>query len=398
MVIGAFMMLVQIHRASGAVIAAELSRRGLDPSDVATVVSAMFLAAALFQLPTGILFDRYGARLTLTGLGLIGVLGIALFALAESTVGLAVGRFLIGLGHGGTIAGIWLLALTWVPGDRVATVTGGVVAIAGGLGGILATAPLVLFLEALGHTATYGLIAAATALVTLAIGLLVRDAPPGVEPAAAGRGETLVQSLRGLWAVATDRKLWPLFAIGTCFSMPFNAVGGLWAGPYLLDVHGLGPEQASVAVLAMVAAFHLGNLAYGVVERRLASRKRTISGGVLVMITLLTVLALLPAAGTWLSVALLVAFCLCTPFYPVLAAHCRGFVPLSRAGRAIACVNLTGLATVFAVQQLTGGLVELTAAPDGSTTPEGYRLVFATVALVLGAGLLGYRRARDVAP
>ena len=132
---GLFMMLVQIHRASGAVIAAELAARGLPPSDIATVVSALFLAAALFQLPTGIAFDRYGARATLCGMGLVGVAGIVLFALSDDVLGLALGRFLIGLGHGGTIAGIYLLALTWVPPDRVSTMTGGVVAIAGGAGG-----------------------------------------------------------------------------------------------------------------------------------------------------------------------------------------------------------------------------------------------------------------------
>jgi len=395
---GLFMMLVQIHRASGAVIAAELAARGLSPSDIATVVSAMFLAAAVFQLPTGIAFDRYGARPTLCGLGLVGVAGIVLFALSDDVLGLSLGRFLIGLGHGGTIAGIYLLALTWVPPDRVATMTGGVVAIAGGAGGVLATVPLVLALAALGHEGTYLVVAAATLVVTLAIGLFIPDAPPGREPAATGRGESLAESLRGLWAVASERRLWPLFAMGTCFSLPFNAIGGLWAGPYLLDVHGLGKATGGAALMAMVAAFHLGNLLYGPVERRVASRKRTVAGGAMLLIALLLLLAAWPRPPAAPAIVVLVVFCLCTPFYPVLAAHCRGFVPLSRAGRAIACVNLTGLTTVFVVQKLTGWLVEATAAADGTTTVLGYRIVFATVAAVLTLGLWGYSKAQDVAP
>lgn len=395
---GLFMMLVQIHRASGAVIAAELAARGLPPSDIATVVSALFLAAALFQLPTGIAFDRYGARATLCGMGLVGVAGIVLFALSDDVLGLALGRFLIGLGHGGTIAGIYLLALTWVPPDRVSTMTGGVVAIAGGAGGVLATAPLVLALAAFGHEHTYLAVAAATLVVTLAIGLFVTDAPAGREPAATGRGETFRESLRGLWAVASERRMWPLFAMGTCFSLPFNTIGGLWAGPYLLDVHALGKATVSYALLAMVAAFHLGNLLYGPVERRLASRKRAVAGGAVLMIALLVLLAAWPRPPVAPAIVLLVVFCLCTPFYPVLAAHCRGFVPLGRAGRAIACVNLMGLTTVFAVQKLTGWLVEATATADGTTTLLGYRIVFVTVAAVLALGLWGYSKAEDVAP
>jgi hypothetical protein len=256
----------------------------------------------------------------------------------------------------------------------------------------------VFALQGLGHPATFLLVAAATLAVTLAIGLFLRDAPPGVEPAATGRGETFAQSLRGLWAVASDRKLWPVFAMGTCFSVPFNAIGGLWAGPYLLDVQGFSKEQASVAVLGMVAAFHLGNLVYGPAERALKTRKWTIVGGVSSMIVLLLVLALWPGFGRAPTVALLIVFCLLTPFYPVLAAHCRGFVPLARAGRAIACVNLMGLTTVFLVQKLTGAIVEITAAPDGTTTALGYRLAFATVAAVLAVGVGAYLRVKDVPP
>ena len=127
-------------------------------------------------------------------------------------------------------------------------------------------------------------------------------------------------------------------------------------------------------------------------------RKRTVVGGVVALIALLVVLAAWPRPPASPAIALLVVFCLCTPFYPVLAAHCRGFVPLARAGRAIACVNLMGLTTTFAVQKLTGWLVEATASEGGATTLLGYRIVFATVAAALALGLWGYSRAQDVPP
>lgn len=392
-----FMMLVQIHRAGGAVIANELAARGHSPTDIASIVSATFLAAALFQLPTGVLFDRYGPRLTLAWMGAVGVVGIGLFALSESVVGLATGRFLIGLGHAGVIAGVYVLAVAWVPPSRVATTTGAVVAVAGGLGGALATVPLVLTLEALGHERTFLAVAGATLLITIAIGLFVRDGPPGREGDLTARGETLMQSLRGLWAVATERRLWPVYAMGACFSMPFATVGGLWAGPFLLDVHGFDREQAGLAVLAMVVAFHLGNLAYGLVERLFATRKWTVVGGVLVMTLLLVIMSALPGTGAITAVVMLTLVCLCAPFYPVLAAHCRGFVPSGRVGRAIACVNLMGLSTLFLMQKFTGWVVELTSV-DGATTALGYRLAFASIAVVLIIAVAVYLRARDVPP
>jgi len=116
------------------------------------------------------------------------------------------------------------------------------------------------------------------------------------------------------------------------------------------------------------------------------------------MIVLLAILAAWPEGPLAPTIVVLAVFCLFTPFYPVLAAHCRGFVPLGRAGRAIACVNLVGLTTVFAVQKLTGWLVEATSAPDGTTTVLGYRVAFATIAAILALGLAGYARAEDVPP
>jgi len=395
LLIGMFMMLVQIHRSGGAVIANELAAQGYSPSRIATVISMLFLASALVQLPTGILFDRYGARLTLAGLGGVGIVGIVLFAVSDSVAGLSAGRFLIGVGHGGTISGIYLFTLTWVSADRVATTTGAVVAIAGGIGGMLATFPLVLLLEVLGHRQTFLIVAVLTMAVTIALGLFARDAPPGVDSGASGHGESFAQSVRGLWAVLAERRLWPVYAMGSCFSVTFHTIGGLWAGPYLIDVYKMDKGQASLAVLAMVVAFHLGNLLYGPLERAVGSRKWTIVGGVLVMIVLLLALAAWPALGLAPAIVLLVLFCLCTPFYPVLAAHCRQFVPLSRAGRAIACVNLMGLTMVFVVQQFTGWIVEFTASADGATTAAGYRLVFVCIAIVLAIGVSGYLRVRD---
>ena len=395
MLIGSFMMLVQIHRSCGAVIATELASRGYSPTQIATVVGMLFLASALFQLPTGILFDRYGARLTLTGLGVIGIIGIIAFAVSDSVIGLSVGRFLIGVGHGGTIAGIYMLALTWVAADRVSTTTDAVVAIAGGVGSILATVPLLLLLHEVGHQNTFLIVAALTMLVTIALGVFIRDAPPGEKSGASGHGETFAQSLRGLWAVLVDRKLWPIYAMGSCFSMPFHTVGGLWAGPFLHDIYNLDAGQISLAVLAMVSAFHLGNLLYGPLERAVGSQKWTIFGGVMLMVVLMLVLVVWPRLGLAPTIVVLVLFCLCAPFYPVLAAHCREFVPLSRAGRAIACVNLTGLVVVFLMQKLTGWLVERAASLEGVSIAAGYRLAFLCIAVVLTLAALGYLRVRD---
>jgi phosphatidylglycerophosphate synthase len=118
--------------------------------------------------------------------------------------------------------------------------------------------------------------------------------------------------------------------------------------------------------------------------------------GVAAMLLCLVPLAVVPAMPLVVAVPLLVAFAFCSPFYVTLAAHCRGFVPIERVGRALACINLMGLVSVFILQAAAGVLVEGVAGEGGEGAATGYRLVFAMVACVLIVTAAVYTRVRDV--
>ncbi|NIM27946.1 MAG: MFS transporter [Gammaproteobacteria bacterium] len=394
LLMGLYLACVQINRSGGAVIASDLiDTRAYPAADVGTVMGSMFLASAVIQLPAGVLYDRLGPRAMLSAMNVIAVAGLLMFAFAGSVEGLSIGRTLIGIGHGTVIAGIYLLAVAWVSPERVATVAAAVIGVAGGAGALLATTPLALALESIGFTATFAALALLTLGFSGAILIVVRDAPGVCATHRARRSEGLWQSLRGLKEVVAQRNLWPVYVMGSCFTAPFLTVGGLWAGPYLREVHGLSNAQSSYVLLAMMVALYLGYVAYGPMDRVFNSRKRVVLAGVVGMLVCLTALAALPDPPLSAVVGLLVAFALFSPFFVTLAAHCRGFVPADRVGRAIACINLTGLVSVFIMQVAAGAIVE-SAAGQGSA--GGYRLVFAMVAAVLLVTGAIYTRARDV--
>jgi MFS family permease len=194
LLMGLYLAVVQINRSGGAVMASELmSTRGYRPTEVGAIMGSMFLAAAVVQLPAGVLYDRHGPRVMLSTLNVIAVVGLILFAFAASVPGLTLGRALIGLGHGTVIAGIYLLAVAWVPADRVATVTGTVIGMAGGIGAVLATTPLALILGKFGFTLTFAVLAALTMAFSAAIffSSVTRRTPAtgamGVPPRVSGR-------------------------------------------------------------------------------------------------------------------------------------------------------------------------------------------------------------------
>ncbi|MFQ5567755.1 MAG: MFS transporter, partial [Paracoccaceae bacterium] len=231
--LGCFFVLVQVNRSAGGVLATYLgSARGLSPTDIGAVMGTMFFASALVQLPTGILFDWIGPRRTLAYLGVLAVTGLTVFATAGSVWGMMAGRFAVGIGHGGVITAVFLIAMAWAPPERIAQATASVVGIAGGVGGILATAPLAFALGRIGLSATFLGIAAATALVTLALYFGLRDRPPDAPDAPARGAETLGETIAGLLVVMRMPELRRIFAMGFCFTAPFMTVGGLWAGPY----------------------------------------------------------------------------------------------------------------------------------------------------------------------
>jgi MFS family permease len=397
LLMGLYLVVVQINRSGGAVMASELmSSRGYRPTEVGAIMGSMFLASAVVQLPAGVLYDRHGPRVMLSAMNLIAVIGLILFAFAASVPGLTLGRSLIGLGHGTVIAGIYLLAVAWVPVDRVATVTATVIGMAGGLGALLSTTPLALTLGQFGFTPTFAILAILTLTFSAAIFLMVRDHPDARDRRQPRTVESIRQSLRGLWEVASDRNLLPIYIMGSCFTAPFLTIGGLWAGPYLRDVYALDNTQSSFVLLVMMLALYLGYMAYGPMDRIFNSRKWVVLGGVAGMLLCLLPLALVPELPLTVVVPLLVVFAFCSPFFVTLAAHCRGFVPVNRVGRAIACIILMGLVNVFVLQAVAGVLVEGVTGTGAEATANGYRSVFAMVAVVLIVTGSVYTRVRDV--
>ncbi len=390
-VAGGLLVIAQLHRASGGVVALELDRSfGLGAGRIGLVIGAMLLASAVVQLPAGLAFDRFGPRRTVSAMAVLALLGTLLFAFATSFPGLALARFLIGAGFAGVVTSIMLLAMRWAPPERFATVAATVLALGSLIGGLLATTPLALAFQAFGWTPTYLTIDLLCALAMVAAAVLIRDSPGAVTVRGAAR-ESLAESLRGLRALLADPDLRRIFAMAACTIAPFMGTGGLWAGPYLRDVHGLGPDQTSYVLLGMVLMLNFGTLGYGPLDRWFGSQRRVVLTGAGTSMLILAALASLPDPPLWLVVVLFLGLGLTSPFYVTLTAHARSFVPIERAGRLVTTINLAALSAAFGAQWLSGFVVGLTGSGPALGSALGYRLVFALLAGMLLTALLVYR-------
>lgn len=375
-------------RNANAVISPELTGElGLTAADLGLLTSAYMLTFGAFQLPLGILLDRYGPRRVEAALLLICAVGAALFASGVGMPQLTAGRALIGLGVSACLMASFKAFSLWFPAERQASLNAAIMA-AGGLGALAASSPLGALLPLLGWRGIFYSMAAVTVLVAL----LIFTTPE--KPGGAAR-ETLGEQLAGLGRIFASRGFWRFAPQTTAVVGGFMALQGLWALPFMMTVNGMTRDNAAFHLLLVAGAQLCGFLFIAFFVRRLAQagippvRLLTLGmgGGMLAMAGLAFDIG--PAWLLWPALGLV--FSVSNLAYALLSAE----FPVSLAGRANTALNLGAFCGAFAIQWLFGVAVDgLQAA--GHAPAFAYRASLGGLLVLQLAGwlwfLLGGRR------
>lgn len=356
-------------RTINATIADDLTAEfGLGAGALGVLTAAYYLTFAAAQLPIGVLLDKYGPGRVQGVVMISAALGAALFSVAESFWALFVGRGLIGLGVAASLtAGLKALAV-WFPSERVPLLNGLMVML-GGLGAAAATLPAEPVLTTIGWRGLFELLAIASAGCSLLVFFLVPRS--SVNRPAGGL-------TAGLTTVYRDRRFWRLAPLTAMCIGSAWALQGLWAGPWLRDIESLDREAVLLHLLIMALSLSTGALLWGIAVdrlRRLGIRSRTLLVGV-AMASCLAQLALilrlpLPIYIPWIFIALTGAATVLS--YATLA----DYFPKELAGRANAALNLFHIGGAFAVQTMTGLVLQLWDPADGRYALHAYQAAFA---------------------
>ena len=393
-VLCAAFMASQFFRVSNAVIAPELMRTlSISSEAMGVIAGAYFLAFGIMQIPTGMLLDRFGPRRTMSGLFVIAAAGSAVFAMAEGAFGLTIGRALIGVGCAAGLMGILVSISRWYPPERFAGLSG-MVYVVGGAGVLFATTPLAAAAETVGWRGAFWAMAVITLGLAAMILAMVRDAPPGRELESAR--ESFGEMLAGVRAVAVNRQLWHVCAIQFVNYGSILAIVGLWAGPYLNDIHGMRGVLRGNVLFVINLAMLAGVLGYSVLERKLGSRKRAIAGGSVASAAILLVLAVGPDVGPWPAVGLLVAFTFTSAHIMLNHAHARAVLPDHLVGRGLTLQNVAVFFGVATMQSATGFIVGRFTEVGEAAPDIAYRSVFGFLAVMIVVSLVLYLPVRDV--
>ena len=155
------------------------------------------------------------------------------------------------------------------------------------LGNLAATTPLAYGASTIGWRVVFALVVGFTFLMTIAVWLVVRDAPPG-HPFLSRKTETAAEMLLGLREVLRNPSLPYIVALNFCNYACSFTVQGLWGGPYLREAHGLTQVQSGNVLLAAVIAYQAGMLTFGPLDRILDTRKWIAVAGTLAITSIHT--------------------------------------------------------------------------------------------------------------
>ncbi len=373
-----------------AVIAPELTREfGVSAAGLGLLTSAYLVAFGAFQLPLGILLDRYGPRRVESLLLLVAASGAALFALGQSLPQLVLARALIGLGVSACLMASFKAFSQWFPVERQASLNSAIMA-AGGLGALTASVPFGWVLPLIGWRSAFFAIAG---LGTLAA-LLIATMPD--KPVETGR-ENLAEQLRGLAQVFSSRVFWRFAPQTGLIVGGFMAIQGLWAVPWLMKFSGYSREVSAAHLFLTSIGTLIGFVSIAAFVTRLAARgihpeRLLIVGiGCGLLVSLLILEDAAPTHLLWFCMG--IAFSVGNLSYALLSRH----FPLRLVGRANTALNLLTFVGAFSVQWGFGAAVDVFSA-SGLSPHDAFRRSFALLLALQAASfswfLLGRSWAR----
>jgi MFS family permease len=365
-----------------AVISKDLAREfALTPADLGFLTSMYLAAFAAFQLPLGVLLDRYGPRRVVAALLCFAAAGALLFAAARDLTMLSLGRALIGLGVSAGLMGAIKAFSLWFPLSRLATMNGLYLAV-GGLGGLSATAPAEALVDALGWRGMFTALAGASAAAALAVFFIVPERP------LPGSGQSLRNQFTGFARIYSSATFWRIVLPLVVGQATYLALQGLWLGPWLYDVAGLERAQVAHYLLVTIAGYIAGSLFFGVTADRLAqygvSRLQVYKVGLFIALSMLALIAagvhqalgvLLPLYA-FAGISSSLAYALLTPLFPP-----------DMTGRVNTACNLLMFTLSFVMQWGIGLALKLYPVIDGRYAAAGYTVALTTLALLQLAAL-----------
>ncbi|ATE60892.1 MFS transporter [Thauera sinica] len=343
------------HRFAPAGIAQDLAAAfQTSAASLGVLAATYFYVYTLMQVPTGILVDTLGPRRILLLGGLIAGAGSALFGMAPDLDVALAGRTLVGLGVSVVFIAMLKLIAVWFDERRFATLVG-LSMLLGNLGSVLAGTPLAAVAQLTSWRGVFFGAAVLSALLGVACWIFVRENRNAGAPAPRFDRTAIIGGLMG---VLSNRATWPAVWVNFGIGGSFFAFAGLWATPYLVQVHGLERVQAANHLSLYFAGFAVGCFAIGSLSDRIGKRRPVLMAGTALYCALWLVWLSAVRMPIGLSYALFALMGLATASFSLTWACAKEVNPPQLSGMSTSVTNMGGFLSGALLQPAVGALMD----------------------------------------
>ena len=374
-------------RNTNAIIESDLvDELGLGPADLGLLTGAYFLSFAIFQLPLGILLDRYGPRRTEAVLLLFAALGAWIFSKADSLSGLILGRLLIGLGVSACLMAAFKAYVIWFSRGRLPMINGLQMA-AGGLGALVATTPLQNVLSITDWRGVFTGLAIITVFASLFLWFILPE-----HQSSADKHPAIKTQLKEMGQIFRNPVFWSIVPLTALSNGSFLAIHGLWIKPWLRDVASLGEGDTTQLLFAMTLAIIVGYFSLGIFTERISQLFDIgpITVGVFGMTLFLTTQFSMAYGWATSPLLLVVIFGFLGSSCILTFAGLAQIFPKKYSGRVSTILNVQVFMGAFIIQWGIGAIIELWPTTEIGYDPASYQVAIGVLVLMQAAGLVWY--------
>lgn len=379
------------YRAVNAVLAPTLAEEfGLTAGTLGLLSSVYFLSFMLFQLPGGLLLDRFGPRRVNATMLLVAATGGLWFAYAGSALDAIGARALIGLGVSVCLMSTFQAFVLWYPAERIATMNAVAFSV-GVIGAITVSVPLELLLRVIDWRQAFLLIVGLNLAASAVLWLWVP------ERSARPRGETFAAQLGGLAALLREAAFRRAALCLGASQFAATALQTLWVATWWRDVAGYSPAEVARGLALLNFAMIFGYLGFGRAADRAAQRGASplplFMGGIAVASLCLALIVLGVRTGSLLLWCVFV--CAGTAAVVIYSTLSRRY-PKTMSGRVNTGLNVFGFAGMFLGQWAVGLVIGLWPLAATGYAPEAYTWALGMLWLVQFTGLAWFWRGRKL--
>ncbi|MBT2658775.1 MFS transporter [Bacillus sp. ISL-18] len=246
-----YFLIVSQRTAPGLISDQLMKDFNLTAATIGLLTSIQFLAYAGFQIPIGILSDRYGPNFFLIIGALLNGIGTLIYSLAPNAFFLLLGRLLAGLGDATIWVNLVLILSQWF---KVREFVGllGLAGMAGSFGFLLATVPFSAWISLSGWRTPFFITAIVLVLSAVLLYVVLEKKSKQLfknDAVKVKQKKPREKTIVVLRRIFSSRQAWAAFFCH--FGLVGTYVGfiGSWAVPYGMHVYGMTRSESSQLIM-----------------------------------------------------------------------------------------------------------------------------------------------------